>query len=118
MPFYQCDANGLVKRYVSEIGSDWVRAIVEPTAANSISIADITRAEETNAFARRAREGVITLNKRNKLIQTFRVTAPRNIALSRLSQGSLTGPLHLFNVIHCGLTMRYSRLPPVLSSNR
>ena len=59
MPFYQCDASGLVKRYVDEVGSDWVRAIVAPASANIVSIADITRAEVTSALARRAREGVI-----------------------------------------------------------
>jgi predicted nucleic acid-binding protein len=62
MPFYQCDSSGLVKRYVDEVGSDWVRVIVAPASANIVSIADITRAEVTSAFARRAREGVITLN--------------------------------------------------------
>ena len=72
MPFYQCDASGLVKRYVDEVGSDWVRAIVDLAAANIISIADITRAEVTSALARRAREGVITLHERDELIQTFR----------------------------------------------
>ena len=72
MPFYQCDASGLVKRYVDEVGSDWVRAIVDPAAANIVSIADITRAEVTSALARRAREGIITLDERDELIQTFR----------------------------------------------
>ena len=71
MPFYQCDASGLVKRYVDEVGSDWVRAIVAPASANIVSIADITRAEVTSALARRAREGVITLDERDELIQTF-----------------------------------------------
>jgi hypothetical protein len=28
MPFYQLDSSGLVKRYVDEVGSDWVRTIV------------------------------------------------------------------------------------------
>jgi hypothetical protein len=41
MPFYQCDSSGLVKRYVDEIGSAWVRAIVDPASANIVSIADI-----------------------------------------------------------------------------
>jgi hypothetical protein len=72
MPFYQCDSGGLVKRYVDEAGSDWVRAVVDPASANLVSITDITRAEVTGAFARRAREGVITLNERDALIQTFR----------------------------------------------
>jgi uncharacterized protein len=71
MPFYQCDSSGLVKRYVDEVGSDWVRAIVVPASANIVSIADITRAEVTSAFARRTREGIITLDERDALMQTF-----------------------------------------------
>jgi predicted nucleic acid-binding protein len=72
MPFYQCDASDLVKRYVDEVGSDWVRAIADPAAAHIVSIADITRAEVTSALARRAREGIITRHERDELIQTFR----------------------------------------------
>ena len=71
MPFYQCDASGLVKRYVDEVGSAWVKALVAPASANLISIADITRAEVISAFARRTREGIITLDERDELIQTF-----------------------------------------------
>ena len=71
MPFYQCDSSGLVKRYVDEVGSDWVRAIAVPASANIVSIADITRAEVTSAFARRTREGIITLDERDALMQTF-----------------------------------------------
>ena len=68
MPFYQCDASGLVKRYVDEVGSDWVRAIVAPASANIVSIADITRAEVTSALARRAREGVIIAATRGEAV--------------------------------------------------
>jgi len=71
MPFYQCDASGLVKRYVEEVGSGWVRAMMDLAAANIVSIADITRAEVISALARRTREGVITLEERDELIQTF-----------------------------------------------
>jgi len=56
---------------VDEVGSDWVRAIVVPAAANIVSIADITRAEVTSAFARRTREGIITLDEREALMQIF-----------------------------------------------
>ena len=72
MPFYQCASSALVKRYVDEAGSGWLRAIVDPASANIVSVADITRDEVTSALARRAREGVITLNERDELIQTFR----------------------------------------------
>jgi len=118
MPFYQCDSSGLIKRYVDEVGSDWVRAIVDPSSANIISIADITRVEVTSALARRAREGVITLIERDELIQTSRAPARRNIESSQLSHGSLTSPLSLPNAIRCGLTTQCSWLPPVLSIKR
>ena len=42
-----------------------------PAAANIVSIADITRAEVTSAFARRTREGIITLDEREALMQIF-----------------------------------------------
>jgi len=44
---------------------------VVPAAANIVSIADITRAEVTSAFARRTREGIITLDEREALMQIF-----------------------------------------------
>ena len=72
MAFYQCDASGLVKRYVDEVGSHWIQAIMDPAAAQIISIADIPRVEVTSALARRAREGIITLGERDELLQTFR----------------------------------------------
>jgi predicted nucleic acid-binding protein len=118
MPFYQCDSSCLVKRYVDEVGSDWVRIIMDPASAHIVSIADITRAEVTSAFARRAREGVITLHERDELIRPFEPTAPRNIASSRLSRGLLTLPLNFSNAIRCGLTTQCSWLLPVLSINR
>lgn len=71
MAFYQFDASGLVKRYVDEIGSDWVRAIIAPSQTNIISIADVTRAEVASALSRRVREGVISVDERDELMRTF-----------------------------------------------
>lgn len=71
MPFYQFDASGLVKRYVDETGSNWVRTLVDPAQDNLISIAEVTRAEVASALARRTREGAITLDERDELLMTF-----------------------------------------------
>jgi len=71
VPFYQFDASGIVKRYVDETGSDWVRALVDPAAGNVVSIADITRAEVASAVSRRAREGSITPDESVRLIRAF-----------------------------------------------
>jgi predicted nucleic acid-binding protein len=108
MPFYHCDASGLVKRYVDEVGSAWVRAIVAPAAANIVSIADITRAEVISAFARRAREGVIAPHERDELIQTFRSHCATQYRIVPTQPGI---------VDLCGRMMRCSWLPPVSSIN-
>jgi len=45
---------------------------MDPAAAHIVSIAEITRVEVTSAFARRAREDIITLGERDELLETFR----------------------------------------------
>jgi hypothetical protein len=59
--------SGLVKRYVDEVGYDWVRAIIDPAQSNMIGITDITQVEVASALARRSREGVITVDNRDEL---------------------------------------------------
>ena len=76
MPFYQCAASGLVKRYVDGVGSDWVRAIVAPASAHIVSIADITRAEVTSAFARRARSAPVESGHKAEKASVGIVTTP------------------------------------------
>ncbi len=70
MPFYQMDSSAAVKLYVSEVGSTWIRALVDPTTGNTISIAEITRAEIGSALARRVREGLLTQATCVRLVQT------------------------------------------------
>ena len=52
----------LVKRYVTETGSDWIRALTDPAARNPLVIARVTWVEVLSALARRQREGSITSN--------------------------------------------------------
>src|SRR5215469_8479071 len=53
---YYADSSVLVKRHVQEIGSDWFRALADPTAANSIIISRLGITEVFSAFRRRMRE--------------------------------------------------------------
>lgn len=57
MTFYFLDSSALVKRYVTEQGSGWIRKIVAPGAGHTIFIAHITPAEVVSALMRRKREG-------------------------------------------------------------
>jgi predicted nucleic acid-binding protein len=58
---YFFDSSALVKRYVPELGGEWVRAVVVPSAGNTILIAHITLVEVTSAAMRRWRDGDISL---------------------------------------------------------
>jgi len=49
----------LVKRYVLEVGTVWVRALTTPTAGHTLIIAHVTPAEIVSGVARRRREGTI-----------------------------------------------------------
>jgi predicted nucleic acid-binding protein len=53
------DSSALVKRYVPEQGTAWVRAIAAPAAGRSILIAQLTPVEVVSGTWRRVREGTI-----------------------------------------------------------
>jgi uncharacterized protein len=57
---YYLDASAVVKRYVNEVGSNWVRAAVSPTSTSLLFTSRMTLAEVISAFARRLREGSLT----------------------------------------------------------
>ena len=58
MSYYFFDTSALVKRYISEIGSDWIRSLIRRD--NTIFVARITSVEVVSAVMRRSREGNVT----------------------------------------------------------
>ncbi len=72
MTAYFLDSSALVKRYVPETGSAWIRALSAPQTGNSLIIARITWVEVRSAIARREREGSLTSTDRTLIIQRFR----------------------------------------------
>lgn len=53
MAAFYFDTSGLVKRYVAEAGTPWVRALIGPAARHAIFTSWLTRVELTAALARR-----------------------------------------------------------------
>jgi uncharacterized protein len=51
------DASGIVKRYLTEIGSGWVQGLTDPNAAHEIFLMRLTRVEIVAAITRRGRGG-------------------------------------------------------------
>ena len=72
MTAYFLDSSALVKRYVPETGSAWIRALSAPNTGNSLFIARITWVEVRSAISRREREGSLTPTDRTLIIQRFR----------------------------------------------
>jgi predicted nucleic acid-binding protein len=69
---YFLDSSALIKRYVVEIGSPWIKTLTDSATRNSLLLVRITWVEVLSAFARRQREGGITPAEVAALIQTFR----------------------------------------------
>ena len=72
MTAYFVDSSALVKRYVPETGSAWIRALSAQGTGNELFIARITWVEVLSALARREREGSLTPTDRALIIQRFR----------------------------------------------
>jgi len=69
---YDLDASALVKRYVNEVGSAWIRQITDPTAQNTVLLAEITLAEVAAALAAQCRApGGITQEQRDRALSRF-----------------------------------------------
>lgn len=72
MSNYYFDASALVKRYVDEEGSIWVRQITDAQIQNNIMVAEITLAEVAAAFAAQCRSPKgITERQRDRAVSRF-----------------------------------------------
>jgi predicted nucleic acid-binding protein len=60
MNSYYLDASALVKRYVDETGSDWLRATIAPAEHSLLFASRMVIVEVISAFARRVRDGSLT----------------------------------------------------------
>jgi len=69
---YFIDSSGLVKRYVQEVGTLWVRGITRHSPSTAIYIARITAVEVTSAVARRRKGRTLTSAKASSILHRFR----------------------------------------------
>ncbi len=69
------DSSALIKRYVAEQGTAWVRSISSSGAGNSVVVAQITQVEIFSGVSRRKREGVIL----PRTVQAIRLLLDRHM---------------------------------------
>jgi predicted nucleic acid-binding protein len=91
MAAFICDANAIVKRYVSETGSAWVRALADQPAAHEIFLTHLARVEVVAAVARRARGGSIPSSSAAALIAQFRHDAAHQYNILEVTPVLLAG---------------------------
>lgn len=72
MSIYYLDASVLVKRYVNEVGSGWVRTITAAARLPVLFTSRMTLAEVISAFVRRLREGSLTAAEFATVREAFR----------------------------------------------
>jgi len=65
------DTSALLKRYVTETGSDWVRAYLTSTTVPAVFMSYLTVVEATCAFARRLRDGTLLPADHATAVQAF-----------------------------------------------
>ncbi|MGH3087485.1 MAG: type II toxin-antitoxin system VapC family toxin [Gammaproteobacteria bacterium] len=68
MSYFFLDSSALVKRYLTETGTLWVDTLTDPSAGNTIVVAEITLVEVAAALAARHRAGAITLEERDEAV--------------------------------------------------
>ncbi len=75
MTVYFWDASALIKRYITETGTPWVRSVIAPSTGNTAIIAHVTSVEFASALARRLREGGIS----QRTVQAAQLLIERHI---------------------------------------
>jgi predicted nucleic acid-binding protein len=66
------DTSAVVKRYIQETGTAWVRSLADPAALNLIYVVRITEVEVTSAVIRRQRGGHVSPPDATATLQQFR----------------------------------------------
>jgi predicted nucleic acid-binding protein len=86
MALYFFDSSALVKRYVHEQGSVWVRETTSSVSGHLIHLSLLTAAEVASALARRQREGSLSATERDRLFGAFLIDCARSYLLLRVEE--------------------------------
>lgn len=71
MSYLYLDTSAVVKRYTNEIGSSWLRNLLDPTNGNTVVLSEIAIVEFAAAISAKYRAGTISLTDRTDIINLF-----------------------------------------------
>ncbi len=95
---YFVDSSGLVKRYVQEDGTGWVRRLTRRSPFTVIYIARITAVEVTSAVARRREGRTITSKKASSILHRFRQHLAGRYTVIEITPALFNEAMRLANV--------------------
>jgi predicted nucleic acid-binding protein len=97
VPVFFVDSSALVKRYVRESGTAWVRRLTRKDPANHIYIARLTTVEVTAALARRRKGGTLIPQRASTLLWRFRQHLVARYTIVEITPALLTDAAKLAN---------------------
>lgn len=111
------DTSALVKRYVMETGSNWVKPYCS-MPNRIIAIADIGRVEVTAAFASKLRGKVINQDEYNKIITKFISDANQNYNILPVTSPRIDEAIDLtiryklrgYDAVHLACALQFNQL--------
>jgi len=83
---YFFDSSAIVKRYITETGSTWVKTVVKNQPKKNLYFSFVTGAEATAAFAKRHRNGDISTVDYNTVRKVFQHHFQRRYTLLRVTK--------------------------------
>lgn len=128
MPALYVDTSALVKRYVGEVGTIWVRRALARPVRQGIYTALLAQPEVLSALQRKVREGTLAATEAQRLARRVQRHFARHYRLvaitpARITQANRlvqTYPLRAYDALHlaCALAVRATLtqygLPPPL----
>lgn len=97
MAAYFFDSSAIVKRYVQETGTAWVRRLTRKGKPDPIYLARITAVEVTSAVARRRQGGSLTAPRVRSILTRFRGHLAGRYRILEVAPALLTAAMRLAN---------------------
>jgi uncharacterized protein len=82
---YFLDTSAVVKRYVQEIGTAWIRGLADPSAGHFLYLARITDVEVTSAIARRRGQAGLTTGQAGAALNQFRLDLAQDYRIAEIT---------------------------------
>jgi uncharacterized protein len=95
---YFVDSSALVKRYVEEVGTSWVRGITRRETDAYVYIASVTPVEVTSAIARRRRGKSLSPVRASAILSRFRTHLAGRYTILEITPALIDDAMNLANI--------------------